>query len=59
MKRLTDARLQRLMNLLVNNPTVSTEGLQTIQADLMAIDTELTAIRAAQAAEKPHPKGAR
>jgi hypothetical protein len=58
MKRLNDPRLQRLMGYVANDHAISAMAQQNIQADLMAIDAELTAARAQAETAKPS-KGAK
>ena len=45
MKRLNDPRLQRLLGYVAHDQGIPAVAQQTIQADLMAIDAELTAAR--------------
>lgn len=54
MKRLNDPRLQRILSTVAMDPALSSPAAATLTSDLMALDAELTALRASQAtAAKP------
>jgi hypothetical protein len=58
MKRMNDPRVQRLLAYVVRDTGIAAMAQQAIQADLMAIDADLTAAREAQE-QKRATKGAK